>query len=465
MRGRKRGPKHEGRKQRTTASWNGANGRAFLPFAFTLACYRRPMAKSAAAPAHPVLNRLLFGLALLGVLVVIHLWIQQGRGFDQGCWGFNPGDAASAAVFDCAVVTESEAGTLFGLSNVVWGLGFYLAVAALSAALAFAPPERRRPLRLGRAVLIGGGFLYAMVLVYEQFFSIGELCALCLTSAGITTALFALQVLDLVRARSRTREAASRAQPAYYAVLAGVLLLLVGADLVYFSSLDGVVEETAEAAAEAQAAPASQPAAALAAAVRARDECGYSLEVPPVENPEALVSFQDPVKGNPGAPVTVVEYFDPNCPHCKTMHGILEQVAAEHGDEARFYYVPFVLWPNPDHPNYSLEQAEALLAAAQEGKFFEMLERQFERQDGAMPLEEIQEIAREVGMDVDKMTAQLRNDIFTPVLLDRRREIAARGIRSTPTVLINGRVVATKTAECLAQLIEEEAAEGGETAG
>ena len=418
------------------------------------------MAKKTSPPDRyayrPALNRLLFGLALLGVLVVVHLWIQQGRGFDQGCWGFNPDDAASAAAFDCAIVTESASGTLLGLSNVVWGLGFYLAVAALSAALAFAGPVRRRSLGMGRAALIGGGFLYAMYLVYEQFFSIGELCALCLTSAAIATSLFVVQAISLFRPASvGQRRVRSEARPAYYAALAALVLLLIGADVVYFNSLNVVAE--APTTAEARAVPTSQQPPTGALAVRTQDECGYSPEVPPVEDYEALVSFQDPVRGDPNAPVTVVEYFDPNCPHCKTMHGILERVAAEHGDEARFYYVPFVLWPNPGHPNYSLEQAEALLAAAQEGKYFEMLDRQFERQHGAMPLDEIQEIAREVGMDVEKLTAQLQNDTFTQALLDRRQEVAALGIRSTPTVLINGRVVATKTAACIGQLIEEAA--------
>ena len=37
----------------------------------------------------PVIDGLLFALAIVGVLVTAHLWIQQEVvNFSQGCWGF-----------------------------------------------------------------------------------------------------------------------------------------------------------------------------------------------------------------------------------------------------------------------------------------------------------------------------------------------------------------------------------------
>ena len=74
------------------------------------------------ATYRPVIDRILFVLAILGVLTTVHLWIQQGRGFDQGCWGFNPPSAEEAATFNCEAVVYSDAGKLFGLSNVYWGM-------------------------------------------------------------------------------------------------------------------------------------------------------------------------------------------------------------------------------------------------------------------------------------------------------------------------------------------------------
>ena len=66
-----------------------------------------------------------------------------------------------------------------------------------------------------------------------------------------------------------------------------------------------------------------------------------------------------------------MEYFDPNCPHCRDLYPIMKEVAEEHGDQAKFAYIPFPLWwQDPSHPQYSLVQVEALHAAMQEGKFW-----------------------------------------------------------------------------------------------
>ena len=395
----------------------------------------------------PLLNRIIFGLALLGVLVVVHLSIQQSRGFDQGCWGFNPDDAASAAVFDCAVVTESSSGTLLGLSNVVWGLGFYLGVAALSAALAFVAPARRKPLKLARLVLIDGGFLYAMFLVYEQFFTIGELCALCLTSAAITTSIFVVQMVDLV---SPARTAAERTtRPAYFGVLTSAVLLLAWADYAYFETLDVVPDEEVVAVQTSAAQPLSSP--------RVAAECRFRADVPLYEDYEALIQPGDAVKGNPDAPVTVIEYFDPNCPHCKHAHPIMEEVAERYGDQARFIYIPFMIWPDR-----SMNQVAALYEAARQDRFFEMLEAQFDQQKASLSNKELRAIAQEIGMNPRKMNKRIKEGVYEPTILARKQEAAATGITGIPAVFVNGRLVETLSADCLGTFIE--AAANGEPA-
>ncbi len=157
---------------------------------------RRPVSAGRLSHYRPVLDRTLFVLALLGVLLVIHLWMQQERGFDQGCFGFNTEyEQARQATFDCEAVTQSDAGSFLGLSNVVWGLAFYLTVALLGAGVALLP-ARTALLKKIRGVVIVLGFLYAIWLVNVQFNVLGDLCALCLISAGITTLLFLTLALD-----------------------------------------------------------------------------------------------------------------------------------------------------------------------------------------------------------------------------------------------------------------------------
>lgn len=163
---------------------------------------RRETPSGLLALYRPVLDRTIFVLSLLGILVVVHLWLQQERGFDRGCFGFSTSQTVEDA-FNCEVVTESDAGKFLGLSNVVWGLAFYVSVALTSAA-AMALADRTAMLKRLRAGLIVLGFLYALYLIHVQFNVLGELCALCLTSAGVTAALMAVTAYDYFRPNPST---------------------------------------------------------------------------------------------------------------------------------------------------------------------------------------------------------------------------------------------------------------------
>lgn len=405
----------------------------------------------------PFIDRAVFGVAVLGILTSVHLGIQQERGFDQGCFGFSASQQIEDT-FDCATVTQSEASRLFGVSNSTWGLLFYIVVAALTALAAFNVRGKLASFKQGRAVLILVAFIYTLYLVYYQFFGIGELCALCLTSAGLTTLLFILQAIDYLKPpASSTRSADMSSSPpkreyVYMGALAVIVVVLIGADVAYYRNLD-VSEPTAT-----TVSPTAQQEYTGAPAVARRTmpgECIYDPQKEPVEDHAALVNFFDAQKGNPDAKVTVIEYFDPNCPHCKTLHPVVEQVAETHGDRALFVFKPFFLW------SHSIAQSEALHAAAQENKFFEMLDLQYAIQQPETGLSEdqLRAIAEQIGMDPDVLTEHLASETYRKTLEEQKRMGAAAGVTGTPAILINGRFISarSRTAECLGQLIDEAA--------
>lgn len=389
---------------------------------------------------HLTLDRLMFGLALLGAVVVVHLGIQQARGFEAGCVGLGALEPTGGA-FDCAAVMASEASTLLGVSNVVWGALFYAAVAALSYVALAVPTWRLRAKQL-RAGLIAVGVLYTGYLVYEQVGPLDALCVLCLVAAALVTALFALQAVPLgFSSRSFQSTLSARTVKREITLLTYVFALtglVIAADVMYAGT-----SRTSLAAAS------SLPPAEDAAQVN--DACSYDDEKSPVEDVERLVDAQDPTKGNDEAPVTVIEYFDPNCPHCKTMHDVMEEAVEAYGDEAQFVFKPMPLW------DYSVPQIEALHVAAQEGKFFEMLDAQYERQqqDGLSP-EELQEIARTIDVDPNALVAHLQQQTYRERVLEQREGAVEIGIDSTPTILVNGRFVdgPSRSLQCLGAFIE-----------
>lgn len=190
-------------------------------------------------------------------------------------------------------------------------------------------------------------------------------------------------------------------------------------------------------------------------------DCEYTDEIAPIDDVELLISFSDPYLGNHDADVTVIELFDPNCAHCKSIHPIMQSVIAENSDRARFYLIPFMLWQR------SLVQVEALYVAAQEDKYHTMLDRQFHYQKtGGLTVDELGDIAAEIGMDRDRFLRRLGRGLNQRSIIERRKQIMELGFDGTPAVIINGRVVApsARSARCMNRMIAE-AAEAAEAAG
>jgi len=403
----------------------------------------------------PVIDRLLFGLALLGLMVVVHLWIQAGRGFDRGCFGFS-GPTTQVA---CEAVIQSDAGKLFGVSNIIWGGLYYLMLVGLGLAVAFLREPGLQRLKQGRAVLIGTGVLYSAYLVSVQSIQIGEYCKLCLMSASIAALLFLVQTFEWFNPVSpsimiqKTKKWAR--EPALFVALGLLTILMAGADVLYFNNLDNATPaeaSVAQAVAEVTAPSPEAPTSEAPMPAPSGAECQYDEELNEVQDYNALVDISDPYLGNLDAPVTVIEYFDPNCPHCRILHPVMKQVIAAYGEKARFYVVPFVLW------QHSLVQTEALYAAAQDGKYFEMLDGQFARQkQSGLSVDELKDIAAQIGLDPEMMMGRIERGLYRDAVLRRREAAIEMGLGGVPAVMINGRFVTTasRTVACMGQLIQE----------
>jgi uncharacterized membrane protein/predicted DsbA family dithiol-disulfide isomerase len=394
------------------------------------------------AAHRPVLDRLTFFVALFGVLVVVHLWLQADRGFDRGCLGFSEPDPT----FNCEEVTGSEASKLFGVSNIVWGLLFYLTLTALSFAVPLVGASIRSRLKQVRALMIVGGVAYSSYLVYYQATEIGEYCLLCLMSAGVVLALFVLLLVGLLTPAHAVKQPEKMMREAtLFTILSVLVLVLVGADMYYFNSLP---EPEGEVSLGADQATPSMPLLA------GTGECTYNPDIPRYDGYLDLFTFSDPHKGNYDAGVTVIEFFDLNCPHCKSLHPVMNEVVARNSEKARFYFLPYII------RQASIPQTEALYMAAQEGKYFEMIDLQFERQKSSgLGEEDLRAIATELGLDADLMIDRIQRGVYRNELRRRYEQFREIGMTGVPTVMINGQIVtsSSRTVECLTTLIDQAA--------
>ena len=386
-----------------------------------------------------------YGLALLGVLVAFHLFIQIRNGFNRGCLGFS---APTGEIAECSAVVGSEAGTLLGVSNPVWGMLFYIAVALL-AFLGARQVSQRRLFRGLRLALVAIGFVYSAYLVMYQSMALGEYCVLCLISAGIVTVLFALHVWQFLKRYDWGWTAALTSaglRPYLFGALGLVALGLV--DYLYFKDkgLDAS-EQTAQAVA-----PPTALADTAAAEPPPPGTCKYT-DADPLSTFETLIS--NAYSNGADGPVRVLKVFDPNCPHCKTLGGIIDPIVAS-AENVKFHYLPIPLW------GYSIPQIQALELARSAGRFEEMMAAQFAKQRaGGLDVKALGRIASDIGMDAQRLEADIRGGKHLVQAQRNRSAIFAAGVTSVPQLLIEGRWVdfSSFNTGCISQMINEAAEE------
>lgn len=188
---------------------------------------------------------------------------------------------------------------------------------------------------------------------------------------------------------------------------------------------------------------------AFAAQLRKSATVQVNLRAP--EAPVLAVSTDDqPSKGNPNAPVTIVEFTDFQCPSCANAQPTLDRLVAEYGDRVRLVARDFPL----EQHEFARKAAEAAEAARAQGKYWEYAAVLFANQK-ALGVDKLKEYATQVGLDRAKFDAALDSGQFADKVERDYREGALLGVGSTPTFYVNGRITNERSYEGLKAAIEK----------
>jgi len=161
-----------------------------------------------------------------------------------------------------------------------------------------------------------------------------------------------------------------------------------------------------------------------------------------------------PMKGSASAKVTLVEFADYECPHCKRFQPVLRQILDEFKGDVKLY---FKHYPLPQHTNARLA-AEAAVSAQKQGKFWQYQDKLWENQDSLSPAD-MEKFAKETGLDLTKFRADLDDPKTKARVQKDRVDGGTLGLSSTPTLFINGREYTdAKDTESLREWIKEELA-------
>ena len=194
----------------------------------------------------------------------------------------------------------------------------------------------------------------------------------------------------------------------------------------------------------------------------------YRKSVQSVRQPTGesrLVRLDSPTLGAADAPVTLVEFYDPECESCRAFHPTVKKILKDYDGKVRL-----VVRYMPLHPNSTLA-ATVTEAAGEQGKYWQMQSLLFERQPEwgerhgppqattapqTPPAELFQKYAMELGLDLEKLNAAIKENRYAAKLERDKNDGQSLGVRQTPTFFVNGRKLARLSESDLRSLIEEE---------
>ena len=173
-------------------------------------------------------------------------------------------------------------------------------------------------------------------------------------------------------------------------------------------------------------------AAALAAFIVTSPPAAHAQDAPNALSREKILRDADiPVLGNPDGDITIVEYSDYQCPYCKKIAPIVDQVVKDDGK------IRLVLkdWPVLGDP--SPYAAKLVIASKYQNKF-EAAHRALIGKVGRLTESTIDDTLASAGVDVAKAKADLEtNKASIDALLKRNNEQAeGLGFRGTPAFIV-----------------------------
>lgn len=171
-------------------------------------------------------------------------------------------------------------------------------------------------------------------------------------------------------------------------------------------------------------------------------ESALSTPVTPVELPADA-----PVVGNPNAPITIIKFFDFQCPACKMAANAVHPLMKRYPNEVKFAFMNFPLdmGCNPKVKSkmheFACEAATVGICAQQQGKYSEVYDILFDKQQELQADKIADLVAGVPGLDL----AKLKECMKLPSTIEKiQRDVAIAdkaSLRSTPTFFLNGKKI------------------------
>jgi protein-disulfide isomerase len=149
------------------------------------------------------------------------------------------------------------------------------------------------------------------------------------------------------------------------------------------------------------------------------------------------VTTDDHVRGPAGAPVTILEYGDFECPYCRAAFRDVRRLSDEFPAQIRFVFRNF---PIPQLHPHAEQAAEAAEAAAAQGRYWEMhdvLLQPYSRLD----IDSLVTYAEVIGLEIARFRRDLTDRAYAARIEGDIAEGMRNGVNATPKFYVNGQRV------------------------
>ena len=160
------------------------------------------------------------------------------------------------------------------------------------------------------------------------------------------------------------------------------------------------------------------------------------------------------LRGNPKAPVMIVEFSDYQCPYCHSVEPTVKELLTKYGDKISLSYRDF---PLTAIHSQAMISAEASRCALEQGKFWEYHDQLFAA--SKLEKDDLIEYARNLKLDDKQFGSCLTSEKYKADIEKDEQEGRKAGVNGTPGFFINGVALSgAQGQEAFTRVIDDELA-------
>lgn len=143
----------------------------------------------------------------------------------------------------------------------------------------------------------------------------------------------------------------------------------------------------------------------------------------------AEVTSDDHVKGNPDAPITLIEYSDFQCPYCARFHPTAQQVLDEYGNQVKWVYRHFPLDQMHAKARPTAEASDCVASLGGNNAFWQFIDILME---DATRISDLESVAGEVGVNISAFNDCVESGKFADAVEEDYQSGVSAGVTGTP---------------------------------